>query len=148
MENSENILYCQYCGEPAELIDSKEIYKRPGYGLIYLCRKCNAYVGVHEGTTIPKGTLANETLRKLRKDAHKYFDPLWKDKIIKEIVTITNENTTLRKIAYLWLAEQLKIESKYCHIGNFDEKQCINTIKICKNVFDIFNQQRKTSNEN
>lgn len=36
---------CPYCEKPAEFVDSSVIYGR-SYGMIYLCRKCGAYVGV------------------------------------------------------------------------------------------------------
>lgn len=40
---------CPYCGKPTEFVDSSVIYGR-SYGMIYLCRDCRAYVGVHKGT--------------------------------------------------------------------------------------------------
>ena len=42
-------VYCPYCGQQAEYVDSKVIYGR-SYGMAYLCRNCDAYVGVHRGT--------------------------------------------------------------------------------------------------
>jgi len=46
--------------------------------MIYLCRSCDAYVGVHKGTDKPKGRLANAELREYKKKAHSAFDPLWR----------------------------------------------------------------------
>ena len=40
--------------------------------------KCDAYVGCHEGTTLPLGRPANARLRTLKAEAHKQFDPIWK----------------------------------------------------------------------
>ena len=39
------------------LRDAYTIYKREGYGMLYVCPKtgCDAYVGVHNGTSKPKG---------------------------------------------------------------------------------------------
>jgi hypothetical protein len=42
---------CPYCGKPTEFVDSACIYGR-SYGMIYLCRPCHAFVGVHKGTDI------------------------------------------------------------------------------------------------
>ena len=42
---------CPYCGKPTEFVDSSVIYGR-SYGMIYLCRDCRAYVGVHKGTDL------------------------------------------------------------------------------------------------
>lgn len=51
---------CDYCGGPTEYVDSSVIYGR-SYGMIYLCRPCRAYVGVHRGTNKPLGRLAPST---------------------------------------------------------------------------------------
>ena len=37
---------CPYCGKESELIDSTEIYNGKSYGKMYICRPCDAYVGV------------------------------------------------------------------------------------------------------
>lgn len=37
---------CPYCYGKPEYVDSKEIYG-VSYGMVYLCRSCDAYVGVH-----------------------------------------------------------------------------------------------------
>lgn len=72
---------CPYCSTPAELKDAFVIYKRLGFGQVYVCGNypaCDAYVGVHEGTTKPKGSLANAELRGLRQQVHAVFDPVWR----------------------------------------------------------------------
>ncbi|WP_278247013.1 zinc-finger-containing protein [Agathobaculum desmolans] len=68
---------CNYCGRKAELVDSKVIYGT-SYGMMYLCRRCNAYVGCHKGTDRPLGRLADAELRYWKKAAHAVFDPLWR----------------------------------------------------------------------
>lgn len=70
---------CPYCGRVAKYVDSSVIYYGHSYGMAYLCRPCNAYVGVHSGTDRPKGSLANAELRGWRKATHARFDPLWQD---------------------------------------------------------------------
>ena len=69
-------VYCDYCGRQAEYVDSKVVYGK-SYGMMYLCRNCMAYVGVHKGTDKPLGRLANAELRYWKKRAHAVFDPLW-----------------------------------------------------------------------
>jgi len=118
---------CPYCGKKSKLEDSSEVYSK-SYGLIYLCKDCNAYVGVHKGTKIPLGRLANEVLRRKKRVAHYYFDFLWNRKIEKE-------NCSRRKAryaAYKWLAECLEISKNKCHIGMFDEETCEKVVEVCK----------------
>ena len=71
---------CPYCEKEAEWVENKEIYGR-NFGksyMSYLCRECDAYVGCHNNTEEPLGTMADRELRELRKKAHKLFDPTWK----------------------------------------------------------------------
>lgn len=77
---------CPYCGSQAVLKDAFAIYRRFGFGQIYQCptAACDAYVGVHDGTVKPKGSLANAPLRRLRKAVHAVFDPLWRDNRLVE----------------------------------------------------------------
>src|ERR1044072_1392050 len=76
---------CPYCNRPTQYVDSKRVYTK-SYGMIYLCEPCGAWVGVHRGTNVALGRLANRELRKWKKDAHKYFDPLWQKKMRQGIV--------------------------------------------------------------
>ena len=57
---------CNYCGKPAEYVDSTVVYGS-SYGMIYYCKPCNAWVGVHKGSGAPLGTLANAELRAYRR---------------------------------------------------------------------------------
>lgn len=85
----------------------------------YLCRPCNAYVGVHSGTDRPKGSLANAELRDWRKATHARFDPLWRDGPFKK-----------RNAAYRWLSEQMKLPIEQTHIGMFTVEQCKAALEI------------------
>ena len=73
---------CPYCGSPAILRSADGIYiNNSKKTMLYVCKKyplCDSYVRVHPGTNIPMGTLANGTLRRLRREAHKKFDQLHK----------------------------------------------------------------------
>ena len=66
-------ILCDYCGRQAEYVDSAEIYNGKSYGMIYLCRPCKAYVGVHRGSDKPLGRLADAELREWKKRAHAAF---------------------------------------------------------------------------
>ena len=71
---------CPYCGKKAQWCENKIIYGR-NYGksyMCYYCADCDAYVGCHQNTQIPLGTMANKELRGLRIKAHNLIDPLWK----------------------------------------------------------------------
>lgn len=95
--------------------------------MVWYCEPCNAWVGVHKGTDKPLGRLANAELRELKKEAHKYFDPLWEMKMKQGY-----KKGHARAKAYKWLAGEMGIDGKLCHIGMFDEDQCGRVIEICK----------------
>lgn len=115
---------CPYCGNDAKLVKGSQIYKNPKPEIarknFWQCKPCNAYVGCHikgDGK-VPFGTLANDKLRVLRGITHRTFDGLWIDK------------RRARKMAYLWLAQEMGITPDKCHIGKFDERQCREAIRI------------------
>lgn len=115
-------VYCDYCGKRAEFVDSKIVYGK-SYGMIYLCRHCMAYVGVHKGTDKPLGRLADAELRCWKKAAHAAFDPLWKYGRFKGF----------RNAAYGWLAGKMGLPREETHIGMFDVVKCKKAINIIKN---------------
>lgn len=104
-------LVCPYCKKATQFVDSSIIYGK-SYGMIYHCKPCDAYCGVHKGTKISLGRLANAELRYWKKEAHKYFDMIWKDGHEK------------RSELYKILAEILEIPVDYCHIGMFSVATC------------------------
>lgn len=107
---------CPYCRNNTEFIDSKEVYGK-SYGMIYICKPCDAYCGVHKGTNESLGRVANKELRYWKKEAHKYFDIIW------------NEKHETRSNCYKYLSEHLKIPTEFTHIGMFN-------VKTCKEVAD------------
>lgn len=117
---------CPYCIEDTVLASSTEVYNRD-YGLIYICRPCNAYVGVHRGTELSKGSVANAELRALRKEAHRHFDPVWRDDLLES-------KHKPRMAAYVWLANKLGIKKSVCHIGMMDIDQCNRVIELCQEL--------------
>lgn len=110
---------CPYCGSRTVYVDSSEVYA-VSYGMIYLCRPCKAYCGVHKGTDIALGRVANCELRTLKKEAHLHFDQLWKARRMT------------RRNAYKWLSSCMNTPKDLTHIGMFDEDQCKMVIQLCK----------------
>ena len=118
---------CPYCEKETEYVQSTEVYDRD-YGMIYLCRPCGAWVGVHKGTDAAKGRLANAELRDWKIKAHASFDKLW-----KRYLQLGTPKHKARNSAYQWLADRMGIEAKDAHIGMFDIEECKNTISLCNN---------------
>jgi hypothetical protein len=112
---------CYYCGQPAEYVDSAAVYNGRSLGMIYYCRPCNAYVGVHKGTDQPLGRLANANLRFWKKKAHAAFDPLWQS------------GRMTRSRAYTWLSNRMGLPIQKTHIGMFDVAQCKQVVSIIQN---------------
>lgn len=110
---------CPYCKKPTEFCDSSIVYNK-SFGMIYYCKDCNAWVGVHKGTDRALGRLANSELREFKKEAHKYFDQIWK------------LNYMSRKEAYAWLASGISVPQEYVHIGMLSVKTCKEVIFLSK----------------
>ena len=92
------------------------------FGMIYLCPRCGAYVGVHKGSDKPLGRLANSELRNWKKAAHAAFDPLWK----------YGPYRGRRNEAYRWLSEKMGTPIEFTHIGMFDVDQCRKVVRIMR----------------
>ena len=116
---------CDYCGTPADFVDSAMVYGR-SYGMIYLCPHCHAYVGVHKGSDKPLGRLANAELRAWKSAAHAVFDKLWQ---------YGGPFYHQRGGAYRWLSEKMGLPMEKTHIGMFD-------VPECKRVIDIIYEER------
>lgn len=124
---------CPYCERPAVLTDSAEVYSR-SYGMIWLCRPCQAWVGCHANspTHKPLGRLADAELRRWKQRAHEKFDPLWRRKMRIEGCS----KSRARRLGYKWLADQLGIRKKDCHIGYFD-------VSLCRRVVDVIENRKR-----
>lgn len=124
---------CQYCGQPATLMrSSAALYQGRDYGPAWTCLKpsCEAWVGCHPGGVRPLGMLANLQLRLARNAAHAAFDRLWKVKMRQGFT-----KAQARGAGYRWLADQLGIERKDCHIGAMDLAQCERVKVVCTPPF-------------
>lgn len=140
---------CPYCGRPATLFNGGAILvlaTKARAHKFWACPPCDAYVACHRkghpifmkkgkvvisDGTYPLGSLANEALRTLRQRTHGVFDPLWKDVKIEN--TSRAARAKVRTKAYSWLAALMNLPVSNCHIGMFDEEQCLRAIEFCKN---------------
>ena len=113
---------CPYCLREAKYGENKEVYGR-NYGqsyMCYYCKACDAYVGTHNNTTTPLGTMANKELREMRIKTHKIIDFPWKQKM------------KTRREVYKMLKKSFGYP---VHIGKSDLEQCKEIIKVSKELF-------------
>jgi len=116
------MMNCNYCDKEVKLVSGKVIYPHlPELKekLFWYCKPCKAYVGCHGRTNKPLGRLANAELRSWKIKAHNYFDNYWR------------KQKMCRDEAYDWLAIELKIKHKDCHIGMFDVDKCKEVVSLC-----------------
>ena len=122
---------CPYCGAEVRFHRSSAfIYCGRDYGAVYACSRypvCDAYVGVHKGTSEALGRLANRELREWKKRAHAAFDPIWEARAARG-----TPKGKARGATYGWLADQLGIAAKDTHIGMFDVAMCQRVVEICE----------------
>ena len=112
---------CPYCNNEAQWTENKEIYGK-NYGrsyMVYLCKPCDAYVGCHNNTRKPLGTMANKETRLWRNKAHVVFDPMWKMGVLS------------RDEAYKRLSKKM---GKETHIAESDVETCKKIVEICQSV--------------
>lgn len=94
----------------------------------WLC-VCGAYCGAHRDTLKPFGTPADLETRRARQDAHAAFDPLWRRKMAKEGIS----QTKARGKGYKWLAAQIGMDPKLCHIGEMTAADARRVVEACRN---------------
>ena len=117
---------CPYCGRNAVLRSASYVYSSAAPDKhLYVCSgypECDSYVGVHEGTLMPKGTLANGDLRHKRIETHRLFYAIWKNGIFS------------RKDAYRWLQDIFCLTHEQAHIGEFSDYRCDCLMAECQKV--------------
>lgn len=85
-QKPENIrVRCPYCGRMARLHPASYVYGSDNLdseSYLYVCDgypdNCDAYVGAHKKSLLPKGELADGQLRNKRILAHRALNTLWK----------------------------------------------------------------------
>lgn len=122
-----NAKICPYCKSKTEVVSETDVYGREYKGRAMIrCvnyQVCDAYVVTHDDGT-PLGRLAKKPLRDAKKEAHKYFDAIWKEKHME------------RNQAYEELADHLGIPDKYCHIGMFKKETCLKVVEWSKEMLN------------
>ena len=117
---------CPYCGATTHLRSADGIYfDNSKNAMLYACKnypRCDSYVRVHPGTTIPMGTVADKKLRTMRKDAHKYFNQIY----YRGIMT--------KQEAYQWLSDFMGLPMASTHIGMMGEYYCQQVIEECQKM--------------
>lgn len=110
-------MLCPYCKKEAKFGPNEEFYgKRYGKSyLCYYCLDCRAYVGTHNNTEKPLGTMANTSLRKMRQHVHGILDPLWKS------------GKMSRRSVYQMLSDKL---GRDVHVGWSNEEECKEIIRL------------------
>lgn len=99
----------------------------------WLCSKCWGYVGCHKDTLKPLGTPADKETRRAREAAHAAFDPLWQKR--QRLSGLSRSVACGR--GYKWLAGQLGIERKDCHIGQMDAATARRVVEVCKGAREL-----------
>lgn len=124
---------CHYCTGEVELAHHEDVYGRTysNWPWLYRCTECGAMVGTHPGTLIPLGTLANASLRKLRRLNKETFERLRYIRFPK------------RTLAYQWLADVMGMSPDACHWGLFNEEQCLRAGEICEAEIEKLRTARK-----
>lgn len=106
---------CDECGSPHVGLQSRALMQMKVLGtwtLIWYCHACHAYVGCHEGTDVPFGTMADHHTRSARRSLHEVFDLLWRG------------GGLTRGSAYHWLGATLGLPPERAHISMLNEEQC------------------------
>ena len=121
-----NIVKC-HCGARAMLRPASVIHgKKAKEKYLYICSRypaCDSYVGVHQKTLKPLGTLADKELRAKRIQAHQIFNRLWESGLMKKWQ------------AYKWMEAKFGLNSEQAHIGKFSEYMCDELIALCVKSF-------------
>lgn len=122
---------CPYCNTPSTFHQSSAaFYNGRNYGPVWACIGCMAWVGCHKNSKIfaPLGRLANKELREWKIKAHAAFDPFWRRKVVRD----NTSKGEARRAGYTWLAEQMGMSKKECHIGFMDVSECKRVVEICE----------------
>lgn len=117
--------FCPICEDHVDVRHHQEIYGAEfgDWPWMYACDSCDARVGMHPGTNIPLGTLADEETREARKRCKEPFESLYKT------------GKMSRSQAYQALADKLGIPKEECHFGWFDVAMCERAAKAAREVF-------------
>lgn len=118
---------CHNCGGLVMLVGHETVYQGRTFGewpFLYYCSDCGSYVGLHPGTDLPLGTLADEDTRQRRMHAKRLFTSC-----VQRFFRRHRQNA--RNYAYDWLAARMGIPRRECHFAWFDIDRCDIAAEIC-----------------
>lgn len=130
-----NYVMCPYCGSAAVRRSAAELRDATAWrpdAILYVCMRypeCDAYVGTHQKSGRPLGTLANKPLRRKRIAAHAVFDKLWQ------------HGHMSRDDAYRWMQSALDLPEAKAHIGKLSEWRCNQLIAKCRTYLQELQQE-------
>lgn len=118
---------CPYCHSLVLKKNGREVYDENGrdFGEVNVLVCSNNLCGARttcDEQGYPYGTLAKEPLRKARIRAHDALDKFWSKKHYD------------RRTMYKLLANYMKKELDFCHIGLFNEAECEKVIEFCQKL--------------
>lgn len=121
---TEYVVICPECGKPGEWAENKVKY---GHNIgrsymCYWCPSCRTFVGCHNNTRKPLGTMANQETLNWRRKAHHLFDRMWNPKLQPPNAVRNRKNRYSRGKAYKWLANEFGLDE--IHIGESDSVRC------------------------
>jgi ssDNA-binding Zn-finger/Zn-ribbon topoisomerase 1 len=105
------------CGDCGALM----VLRNSEFGPFYGCTQypqCKGTHGAHVNGA-PKGRPANKETRLARIQAHKTFDPIWQENLVRS-----------RKSAYSWMQKAMGLTRSQAHISQFDIAQCEKLIRL------------------
>lgn len=115
--------HCPYCGARVSIANNRKLFgKQHGdWPWVFLCgnQQCGAYVDMHPGTGIPKGTLADSATRQARGRAKQLYNLIWQS------------GHMTKADACRWLAGKLGIPEAECSIDRFDVMTCRRAVSHC-----------------
>lgn len=134
-------IICPVCEIRGEYTTGKEIYphRQDLWHLkLVRCPQCGAHASCDD-EGVPKSSMAGPELRKLRVQAHRAFDKLWKGA----------KGKMSRGDAYGWLSTALEYPLGECHIAFFDEDLCKQVIaEVAKlNEIGAYEEAQKRGRE-
>ncbi len=115
-------MICPKCEQEAPWVENKEKYGQ-NYGksfMCYFCKPCDMYVGCHNNTKEPLGTMADSDTMKWRQQTHRALDIFWQNRGMKR-------EEVYKKLKD-WFGEEI-------HIGSSNIQKCRNIINAIPEIF-------------
>lgn len=116
-------VFCPQCNKEAPWVENREKYGQ-NFGksyMCYYCKLCDTYVGCHENTRRPLGTMADRETLQWRRKAHAVIDPLWKSR--------GNTREDVYKKLSNYFGEEI-------HIGSSDIEKCRSIVNLISEIFN------------